>query len=86
MFPFAIGLVTLCASYLLMVSVCVSARMSKSTKHRIRWPIVLLGFLAMWAILRTFQADWAPTLADSIHGIVVVGGAVILKFLPRLST
>ena len=79
-------LVAIAAGYCLTVCVCVAGRMTPQTRHLIRWPVVLLGSLAFWAILRTIMGDWSLSLPDVSHAVSVVIGAGVLAMLPRLST
>jgi len=74
------------AFYCLMVCVCVAGRMSKDTKGIIRWPIVTLGAVAAWAILRTFEGDWHVNWAPITHALIVIVGALILVLTPKIRT
>lgn len=74
------------AFYCLMVCVCVAGRMSKETSGSIRWPIVLLGAVAAWAILRTLEGDWHVNWEAITHALVVIGGAIILALQPKIRT
>lgn len=79
-------MVAIAAGYCLTVCVCVAGRMNRQTRHLIRWPVVLLGTLAFWAILRTVLGDWSFCITDISHAVSVVIGAGVLAVLPRLST
>lgn len=78
--------VALAAAYLVMVTVCVSGRMTRQTKHLIRWPVTLLGGLACWALLRTVTGDWSSSTIDVSHAVTVVVGAAALAVMPRIPT
>lgn len=74
------------AFYCLMVCVCVAGRMSKDTKGIIRWPIVVMGAVAAWAILRTFEGSWQVNLGAITHALAVIAGAIILALTPKIRT
>lgn len=79
-------LVALAATYSIMVSVCVSGRMTRQTRHVIRWPVMALGGLACWALLRTVEGDWSMSAIDMSHAVTVIAGGVILAVMPRIPT
>lgn len=81
-----IFLVVVSAMYALMVTVCVSGRMTRSTKHVIRWPVIFLGGLASWALLRTATGNWGLSVTDIGHAVTVISGAVALAMMPRIPT
>lgn len=83
---FLILLVALAAAYSIMVSVCVSGRMTRQTRHVIRWPVMALGGLACWALLRTVEGDWSMSAVDVGHAVTVIAGGVILAISPRIRT
>lgn len=74
------------AFYCLMVCVCVAGRMSRDTKGVIRWPIVTMGAVAAWAILRTLEGGWQVNLPSIAHAIIVIVGAIVLAISPRIKT
>lgn len=74
------------AFYCLMVCVCVAGRMSRDTKGMIRWPIVVMGAVAAWAILRTFEGSWQANWASIAHSIIVIAGALVLAAMPKINT
>lgn len=78
--------VLISAFYCLMVCVCVAGRMSRHTRLIIRMPVVILGAVAAWAILRTLEGDWHISWQTVSHAIVVIAGAVILAMRPRIRT
>lgn len=78
--------VLLAAAYCLMVSICVAGRMSRATTPVVRWPILIIGYMAAWAILRTIEGDWSTDLPAIIHGAAVVGFALTLAVSPRIPT
>ena len=82
----AIFPVALASMYALMVSVCVAGRMTRRTKHVLRFTIAALGFLAFWALLRTVTGDWTLNAPDIGHALLVVIGAAALAFTPRIKT
>jgi len=74
------------AFYCLMVCVCVAGRMSKDTSGTIRWPIVVLGAVAAWAILRTLEGNWQVNVGAVTHALAVIVGAIILAATPKIRT
>lgn len=72
--------------YCLMVCVCVAGRMSKSTRHVIRFPVVLLGAAAAWAILRTIEGDWHLSWSAISHAVTMIAAGFILALCPRIRT
>lgn len=74
------------AFYCLMVCVCVAGRMSKDTKGVIRWPVVMMGAIAAWAILRTLEGNWQVNWASISHAVIVIVGAIVLAVSPRIKT
>lgn len=72
--------------YCLMVCVCVAGRMSKSTNHIVRIPVVLLGAAAAWAILRTIEGNWQVSWAAISHAITMILAAIVLALSPRIRT
>lgn len=72
--------------YCLMVCVCIAGRMSKSTRHMIRIPIVLVGAAAAWAILRTIEGNWHPSLSAVSHAVTMIAAGFILALCPRIRT
>ena len=74
------------AFYCLMVCVCAAGRMSKDTKGVIRWPIVVMGAVAAWAILRTLEGNWHVNWEAITHALVVIAGAIILALQPKIRT
>ncbi len=83
---FLILLVALAASYSIMVAVCVSGRMTRQTRHVIRWPVMALGGLACWALLRTVEGDWSMSAVDVAHAATVITGGLVLAVSPRIRT
>lgn len=83
---FLIVPVLISAFYCLMVCVCVTGRMSGDTKAMVRWPIVVLGAVSAWAILKTLEGGWQPNLPTFVHATVLVGGALFLALRPRIQT
>lgn len=79
-------LVALAATYSIMVTVCVSGRMTRRTRHLIRWPVTMLGGLACWALLRTVEGDWSMSAIDISHAATVVIGATMLAIMPKIPT
>lgn len=74
------------AFYCLMVCVCVAGRMSRDTKGVIRWPVVVMGAVAAWAILRTLEGGWQVNWASIAHAVIVIVGAIVLAASPRIKT
>lgn len=74
------------AFYCLMVCVCVAGRMSRDTKGVIRWPVVVMGAVAAWAILRTLEGGWQVNWASTAHAVIVIVGALVLALSPRINT
>lgn len=74
------------AFYCLMVCVCVTGRMSKDTKGVIRWPVVAMGAVAAWAILRTLEGGWQVNWSSIAHAAIVIIGALVLALSPRIKT
>lgn len=74
------------AFYCLMVCVCVAGRMSKETSGSIRWPIVVLGAVAAWAILRTLEGNWQVNWGAITHALSVIAGAIVLALTPKIRT
>jgi hypothetical protein len=72
--------------YCLMVCVCVAGRMSKSTNHLVRLPIVLLGAAAAWAILRTIEGNWHVEWSAVAHAVLMIVAGLILALRPRIRT
>lgn len=72
--------------YCLMVCVCIAGRMSKTTSHLIRFPIVILGAIAAWAILRTIEGDWHVNWSAISHAITMILAAIVLALCPRIRT
>lgn len=83
---FLILLVLLSSSYCVMVCVCVAGRMTRATRASIRWPVLALGAIAFFAILRTLEGHWYPGADSIVHGITVTAGALILAVMPRIQT
>lgn len=83
---FLLLVVFLCASYCVMVCVCVAGRMTKETRSLIRWPVLALGATAFFALLRTLEGQWYPGPDAVAHGLIVVVGAIALAFSPRIPT
>lgn len=74
------------AFYCLMVCVCVAGRMSKDTSGAVRWPVVVLGAVAAWAILRTLEGNWQVNIGAVTHALAVIAGAIILALTPKIRT
>lgn len=74
------------AFYCLMVCVCIVGRMDRHTSGAIRWPIVALGAVSAWAILRTVEGGWQPGLTTYAQAAVLVGGAIFLAVTPKIKT
>ncbi|MNO44411.1 hypothetical protein D3C76_346540 [compost metagenome] len=72
--------------YCLMVCVCVAGRMSRSTSHIIRFPIVILGAVAAWAILRTIEGNWQINWSAISHAVTMILAAIVLALCPRIRT
>lgn len=84
--PLVLATVVLSALYCVIVSIAVTARMDRSTQPFVRWPVLLLGTAAAWAILRTVSGSWCPGALAVTHAAVVVAGAAILAMTPRIQT
>jgi hypothetical protein len=72
--------------YCLMVCVCIAGRMSRSTNHIIRIPIVLIGAAAAWAILRTIEGNWQANGPAISHAVTMILAAIVLAASPRIRT
>lgn len=72
--------------YCLMVCVCIAGRMSKTTSHTIRLPIVILGAAAAWAILRTIEGGWHINWSAITHAVTMILAAIVLALCPRIRT
>lgn len=72
--------------YCLMVCVCIAGRMSRKTSHIIRFPIVLIGAAAAWAILRTIEGNWQVNWSAISHAVIMILAAITLARYPRIRT
>jgi hypothetical protein len=79
-------LIILASGYCLIVSVCVAGRMSKETAHAVRLPIVAIGGLSAWAIIRTAAGGWGFDPVALGHAVIISIAALALAFSPRIPT
>jgi len=75
----AIEAIVLVASiYLLMVSVCIVARMTPKTSHVVRFTIVVLGGVSFMATLKTLTGQWQFCAVDLSHIVAIFMCAVTI--------
>lgn len=72
--------------YLVMVSVCVCARMHRGSSHLIRISVAVLGGLGLSALYKIVEFSVSPTPTDFAHAAVVVVGAIVIAIVPKLRT
>ena len=70
--------VVLCAAYLVMVSICVSERMTAQTNHFVRVAVVLIGGAGFWALCKAVVFGWGSSPEELLQGVVVVVLAMII--------
>lgn len=80
------AIVLVASIYLLMVSVCVVARMTPKTSHVIRFTIVVLGGVSFMAALKTLTGQWQFCAVDLSHIAAVFMCAIAMLFNPRVPT
>lgn len=80
-----IPLVGVAALYIMLVSICVAGRMTKATRHTIRWPIIAIAGIAAWTVLRVVSVGTEDFLSSSLSAITVAG-ALTLAMFPRIRT
>lgn len=78
--------VVLCAAYLVMVSICVSERMTPQTNHFIRATVVLIGGAGFWALCKAVVFGWGGTPQELLQGCAIVALALIIGVAPRVNT
>lgn len=70
--------VVLCAAYLVMVSICVSERMTPQTNHFVRATVVLIGGAGFWALCKAVVFGWGSSPQELLQGVVVVALAAVI--------
>lgn len=70
--------VVLCAAYLVMVSICVSERMTPQTNHFVRATVVLIGGAGFWALCKAIVFGWGSSPQELLQGVFVVTLAIII--------
>lgn len=70
--------VVLCAAYLVMVSICVSERMTPQTNHFVRVAVVLIGGAGFWALCKAVVFGWGSSPEELLQGVVVVALAGVI--------
>lgn len=80
-----IPLVGLASLYIMLVSICVAGRMTRATRHSIRWPIIAIAGIAAWTVLRVVTVGTDDFLSSSLSAITV-SGALTLALFPRIRT
>ncbi len=83
---FLLLVIFLCSSYCVMVCTCVAGRMTRNTRALVRWPVMVLGAIAFFALLRTLEGHWYPGPDAIAHGFIVVIGTIVLVLSPRIPT
>lgn len=78
------AIVLIASIYLLMVSVCIVARMSPKTSHIIRFTIVVLGGVSFMAALKTLTGQWQFCAVDLSHIVAIFMCAITMLFNPRI--
>lgn len=80
------AIVLVASIYLLMVSMCVVARMTQKTSHVTRFTIVVLGGVSFMATLKTLTGQWQFCAVDLSHIAAIFMCAVTVLFNPRIPT
>lgn len=72
------------AVYLLVAAVCISNRITRRTKLRLRLLTIGIGAVGMWAFSRSITLQWKLTPPDLAMALAVIGCAIILAYFPRV--
>lgn len=78
--------VVLCAAYLVMVSLCVSDRMTAQTSHLVRFLVSAIGGAGFWALCKAVVFGWGSSLEELIQGCAIVALALVIGMAPRFKT
>lgn len=70
--------VVLCAAYLVMVSICVSERMTPQTNHFVRATVVLIGGAGFWALCKAVGYGWGSSPVELLQGVGIVALALVI--------
>jgi len=85
MFKIAVEALLLVSSiYLLVVSMCISARMSWRTPHMTRIAIVCMGGLSFWSLAKVISGEWQFCFNDMVHTTLVAMSVVTMLLMPRV--
>lgn len=84
--PFLYFAFAVAALYCLTAAVCIANRMDCNTRWHRRLLVVVLGVLALWALLRTVTEGWPPSPSSLVHLAALSGATVYLLFNPRVPT
>lgn len=70
--------VVLCAAYLVMVSICVSERMTPQTNHFVRGTVVMIGGAGFWALCKAVGYGWGSSPVELLQGVGIVLLALVI--------
>lgn len=80
-----IPIVGVASIYIMLVSICVAGRMTRSTRSTVRWSVMAIAGIAAWTVLRVATVGPDDFLSSSLSAITVAG-AFILAMFPRIRT